>query len=85
VDLSVDILRGLGQTDIVVLPVKDGVVLPDEDISKDPELLSSTVTKTSHAAIGVLQREREIERERKTEIETERRKVSYMWPFAPRI
>lgn len=56
-----DILRGLGQTNIVVLPVKDGIVLPDEDISKDPELLSSTVTKTSHAAVGVLQRERNTE------------------------
>lgn len=53
-------LSRLGQTDGLSLGVKDGVVLPDEDISQDPELLRATLAKAGHATIGALRRENQV-------------------------
>lgn len=42
-------LNSLGQPDHVVAPVEDGIVLPDEDITQDPELVAAS-TEASRAA-----------------------------------
>jgi len=49
-------LDRLGQTNFWSTGVKDGVVLPDEDISQDPELLA-TLAKASAATVGALWRD----------------------------
>lgn len=51
-------LHRLGKTNGLSCDIKDGVVLPDEDISKDPELFWATLAKTSAAVAVVLQREK---------------------------
>lgn len=51
-------LNRLGQTNRLTLGIKDGIVLPDEDISQDPELLRATLAKAGHATIGALRRDK---------------------------
>lgn len=46
-------LCSLGQTDVMILVIKDGVVLPDEDITQDPEGHVASA-EASHAAVGAL-------------------------------
>lgn len=40
------------------LDIEDGVVLPDEDISQDPEQLGATLAKASAEAIVALWRDK---------------------------
>lgn len=47
-----------GETDILSFGIKDGIVLPDEDVTQDPELLGATLTKASDAFIITLYREK---------------------------
>ena len=49
-------LDRLGQTNCLSAGVEDGIVLPDEDISQDPELLA-TLAKASPATVGALWRD----------------------------
>lgn len=53
-------LHRLGKTDGLSCDVKDGVVLSDEDISKDPELFWATWAKASAAVAVVLWRDKKI-------------------------
>lgn len=43
-----------GETDILSFGIKDGIVLPDEDVTQDPELLGATLTKAGDAFIIAL-------------------------------
>lgn len=47
-----------GETDIRSFGIKDGIVLPDEDVTQDPELLGATLTEASGAFIIALYREK---------------------------
>lgn len=47
-------LSWLGQTNVLGLGIKDGIVFPDENISQDPELHGATLTKASHTTRGAL-------------------------------
>lgn len=47
-----------GKTDILSFGIKDGIVLPDEDVTQDPKLLGATLTKASDAFIIALYREK---------------------------
>lgn len=51
-------LHRLGKTNVLSLDIKDGVVLPDEDISQDPELPGATLAKANAAAIVGLWRDK---------------------------
>lgn len=51
-------LHRLGQTNVLSSDIKDGEVLPDEDISQDPELVRATLAKASVATVVVLWRDK---------------------------
>lgn len=46
--------RRLGKTDVLSGGVKDGVVLPDEDVAQDPQLLRAAPPEPGHAFVVAL-------------------------------
>lgn len=51
-------LHRLGQTNVLSLGIKDGIVLPDEDISQDPELVRATLAEAGAATVVALWRDK---------------------------
>lgn len=46
--------RGLGEADVLSGGVKDGVVLPDEDVAQDPQLLRAAPPEAGGAFVVAL-------------------------------
>ena len=63
---GLDRLDSWGQTDILALAVEDDVELPDEDISKDPQLVVAS-TKAGPATIGRLKKQEEMSIQQRTD------------------